>query len=199
MAKKAYVYNGSAWEDLASSISDLSSYATTVDLDDYQLKSVAGLTLINSTTVTAQSTVSFNNVFSATYDNYLILMTLSGGSGVDLTYRMTLGGTPNSTASSYVAQRIVVSSTSVNGLRITENKGFIGNIETVRSVTRLEMFMPFKAEPTLVLSENNTALSGGYIYDTHGSHNQAISYDGITIYPSSGTITGNIRVYGYQN
>ena len=199
MAKKAYVYNGSAWEDLASSISDLSSYATTVDLDDYQLKSVAGLTLINSTTVTAQSTVSFNDVFSATYDNYLILMTLSGGSGVDLTYRMTLGGTPNSTASSYVAQRIVVSSTSVNGLRITENQGFIGNIETVRSVTRLEMFMPFKAEPTLVLSENNTALSGGYIYDTHGSHNQAISYDGITIYPSSGTITGNIRVYGYQN
>jgi hypothetical protein len=25
------------------------------------------------------------------------------------------------------------------------------------------------------------------------------SFDGITIYPSSGTITGTIRVYGYKN
>ena len=182
-------------KDGAEAIKDLGD---AIDATVFGLPSGA-LALINTTTVTAQSTVSFNDVFSATYDNYLILMTLSGGSGVDINYRMTLGGTPNSTASSYVAQRIVVSSTSVNGLRITENKGFIGNIETVRSVTRLEMFMPFKAEATLVLSQNNTALSGGYVYDTHGSHNQAISYDGITIYPSSGTITGNIRVYGYQN
>ena len=32
-----------------------------------------------------------------------------------------------------------------------------------------------------------------------GSHSLATAYDGMTIYPPSGTITGSVRVYGYRN
>jgi hypothetical protein len=30
------------------------------------------------------------------------------------------------------------------------------------------------------------------------NHTQATSYDGFTVFPASGTITGKIFVYGYQ-
>jgi hypothetical protein len=31
------------------------------------------------------------------------------------------------------------------------------------------------------------------------AHDVATAYDGFTIFPSSGTIAGTIRVYGYKN
>jgi hypothetical protein len=30
-------------------------------------------------------------------------------------------------------------------------------------------------------------------------HSTAAAYDGFTLFPASGNITGNVRVYGYQN
>jgi hypothetical protein len=36
-------------------------------------------------------------------------------------------------------------------------------------------------------------------FDYAGGHSTATSYDGITLYPVSGTFTGVVRIYGYAN
>jgi hypothetical protein len=41
--------------------------------------------------------------------------------------------------------------------------------------------------------------SGAYIYEIAGQHTLSTSYDGISIYPASGTETITARVYGYKN
>jgi len=196
MAKKAYVYNGNSWEDLASSISDLSSYATTVDLDDYQLKSVAGLTLINTTTVTAQSTVSFNNVFSATYENYLILATYTVGADTDLNFRLRVAGV-DASAANYTT--IILDNTgSITAARLTSQTntrlGPARNGVVMRS--RADIFSPSLAVSTTLMARTVSVPVDNQI---GGSQDAATAYDGFTLYPGSSTITGTIRIYGYKS
>ena len=196
MAKKAYVYNGNSWEGLASSISDLSSYATTVDLDDYQLKSVAGLTLINTTTVTAQSTVSFNNVFSATYENYLILATYTVGADTDLNFRLRVAGV-DASAANYTT--IILDNTgSITAARLTSQTntrlGPARNGVVMRS--RADIFSPSLAVSTTLMARTVSVPVDNQI---GGSQDAATAYDGFTLYPGSSTITGTIRIYGYKS
>jgi len=201
MAKKAYVYNGSAWEDLASSISDLSSYATTVNLDNYQLKSVAGLTLINTTTFSAVSSQSINDAFSATYDNYLILIGATGSTtNQDINFRLRISSTDN-TSAVYSRSSLYQSSTTVSGQRLTGITSWIGIFDAqsgVKQSGRLLIFNPFIVEYTSAIQDAVGAPNGN-VEQTRRTFGTTVttSYTGFTVFPTAGTITGTVSVYGY--
>jgi hypothetical protein len=79
-------------------------YANIADLGDaidatvFGLPS-AGISLINTTTLSAVSSQSFNDVFSATYNNYYIQMTLNGSTtSQDVNLRLRVSGADNSSA-----------------------------------------------------------------------------------------------------
>ena len=55
MAKKSYVFDGSAWVDLASSNTDLSSYSTTSQMNT-AIAAKKGMTLLSTTTLSGAST-----------------------------------------------------------------------------------------------------------------------------------------------
>ena len=201
MAKKAYVYNGSAWEDLASSVSDLSSYATTVDLDDYQLKSVAGLTLINTTTFSAVSSQSINDVFSATYDNYKILLNfqLTSG-GAQLTkMRFRVAGTDNTSANNYWSQYLNDSNggayleTGSAQTSLELGYGYAGGLMQ----QEINIFRPFLAQRSQYTT-TQVAITGtlNITRMTTGTLNLDTSFTGFTIFPAASTITGTVSVYG---
>ena len=206
MAKKAYVYNGSAWEDLASSTSDLSSYATTVDLDDYQLKSVAGLTLITTATFSAVAAASINDCFSGTYKNYKVMFNETAQSANALIYfRLRNAGSDRATSEYYNATQGLTYGNGAANLTSQQSVGYIGEGwgPGIRNKYSLDVFEPFTAgEQTLVNGTSNGAtVAAGSIsgYSVRFYYDLANTNDGLTIYPASGTISGTIRVYGYQD
>lgn len=162
--------------------------------------SAGGLTLIATSSPSAQGSVSFNSVFSATYDNYLIVMRLARSGAASINARYRLSGTDASGAN-YNAQWAFGSTTTAgadsNTAQTSANiVGSAGGADN--STTTLTISSPAIAAPT-----NSTNLSsylnGQVIYSNSAYHSLSTAYDGITIFPSAGTITGTIRIYGYAN
>ena len=199
MAKKAYVYNGSAWEDLASSVSDLSGYATTVDLDDYQLKSASGLTLIKTQVIgTAVTSVTVTDAFSATYDNYFIA--IAGGAGVG-TSLVSLSLQLGTTATGYNGSLVYSTYTSASVLILVHNSAaswlYTGGAETNGIQWSADIFAPFLAKNSRLSTVYGMPELAGVF---NGVLTNTTSYTDFTIATPSGNLTGGtIRVYGYQN
>jgi len=162
-----------------------------------------GLTQVANATFTAQSTVSIDNVFTSAYSNYVILTTLVPSTLTDLNFRLRTGGADNTTANYNNLLQILnnanVFGTSFNAARIF---GYFGRINTSGKYTsRMEIFEPNLATPTNIQTDYQRA-------DGTSNSQMGVSvdifqlntiFDGISIYPLLGTITGNIRIYGYRN
>jgi hypothetical protein len=158
----------------------------------------AGMVLLNTTSFSGVSSQSINDVFSATYDNYRIIVTGVSVSGPALGARLRVGGTDNSTASSYVIQTLLANSTGVSGSRVTDSQWFFGNmgISLVNGYC-IDLFDPFKASATGFSSFLSRSDSGAFLQIHSGTHNQTVSYTGFTLLPGS-SITGSVSVYGYN-
>lgn len=144
------------------------------------------------------SSVSLNDVFSATYDNYKVLLTISGAN-VTGTMRFRVSGADNSTAN-YNLQTLRVTGTTIDGGRSTGQTSFtnIGGVATVEMPVEMTITYPFATAKTgiSVYASNSDDLSritgmGGYFDAT-------TSFTGFSLIPSSGTITGTVRIYGYN-
>lgn len=160
--------------------------------------SATGLTLISTTTIgTTVSSVTVTDAFSATYDNYKII--ISGGVGSnDTELGMILGAT---VAGYYEARwgigygggALVAYGTS-NGAKWTD----VGVARSTNGIDmNMDIFSPFIAKNTYFdarrISTNQTFKVQGYLANT-------TSYTGFTVSPIAGTLTGGtIRVYGYTN
>jgi hypothetical protein len=147
---------------------------------------VGGLVHINTTAFSAVASQSFNNVFSATYDNYLIVCYANMVNAAQLRFRLRAGGSDNSTASSYVfatAENFYAPSYSDAGL----SNGFAMNL-----------LRPFLAQRTVGvnLGINSGTASADLARPFH--HTQTVSYDGFTIFAQSGNMSGEVSIYGYR-
>jgi hypothetical protein len=163
------------------------------DLDVEWGTASSGLTLINSTSFSAVSSQSLNNVFSSTYDNYQIVLRLVGTTSIALRARLRVSGSDNSTASSYTSQEVRGSSTTAAAFQTIDSFFQIGYASDEPSNFNLTFFKPFVAVKTSFIGLGGRLDRMAAI---NGFHNQTTSYDGITIIPESSTITGDISVYG---
>jgi hypothetical protein len=161
----------------------------------------SGLIHINTQTFSAVASLSLDNVFSATYTNYKVFLTVFGSTEQVLSMRMRVGGTDNS-AGSYNRQILEASSTTVSASRATNQTSWpIGQMRSdtnVRSGYDLTVFNPFNAINTM-LKADSVEISGGAdtnrFYNYTNVHKVNTSYDGFTIFVA-GTMTGEISVYG---
>ena len=152
--------------------------------------------------VTSQS---LNDVFSATYDNYRILIDLDGTTSTDseLRLRFRVSGTDdtsNNYAQAYVgldqaggANNLSGSGTSLQILRTESTAG------SHFYSASLDIFRPQKAEITVgsVLSSGVTAAGNYSSFNGAFLHNVATAYTGITFFAGF-NIAGKVRVYGYN-
>lgn len=148
------------------------------------------------------SSVSLNNCFSASYDNYLILIEATHSAGSQgFMLRMRASGT-DATGSNYNIQRFESNGTSNTSGRVSNaSSGAFGYVSNLgKSCYTINLFAPFKAESTMYTQlQQYKATSSLEQQFTSGNHLVSTSYDGITIFPeTSGTITGYISVYGYN-
>jgi len=165
------------------------------------------LTYVGGASFSGSSSQSLNNVFSSTYDNYLILTNLdSVSTGANIIYRMRASGT-DSTASYYsniIYNELSAGGTTFGNVSVVNGSGWkVGDLSSGGQPTgwTMTLFNPYRTVTTTFESgSHGYNYNGTNIYQsfTGGYHGVGgTSYDGITIFPASGTFTGSIRVYGY--
>jgi hypothetical protein len=159
-----------------------------------------GLVFIASAAPSAVSSVSINNCFSATYQNYLIIFRLDRSAAGQLGARYRLSGTDASGAN-YNSQIVFAAGTGAGGITNTGQTSATVLGDAGGGDANMGMFVvsnPAAAVPTYFTSNasyaGSTVALAGSAY-----HSVSTAYDGITFFPAAGTITGTIRVYGYAN
>jgi hypothetical protein len=159
-----------------------------------------GVTVSNATvSFSASSAVNVNGVYSATYRNYKVLINISSSSQVILSYRLRVSGSDNNTAN-YSEQRLIADSTSLLGVRATgQTSGTIGQmVLSDFSFFDCNFFQPFDTTKTGLMVTGTTFVGGSYITNLAGQFGATTSFDGFSIFPVSGTITGTLSVYGFR-
>lgn len=165
-----------------------------------------GMHLINATTFTTASAVSLNNVFSATYDSYRIkfLMTSCTANG-NLYMHVRAGGTDLSSGNVYAYAGWYAGSGGASGMagyNVGGNEMIVGYHNNVvpRLTSNIELDLPYVATTTLMTYSGQGYDGSNYVSRNGGGEVvNTGQYDGFTIFPSSGTLTGMVKVYGYRN
>lgn len=159
---------------------------------------------ISTTDFSAQSSVSIEGAFSATYSHYLIVRNLLHSAGnQNLLVRLRVGGADDS-GTNYRRQYISAGSTSVSGQRDTGQTSWVPGLGEMESAAfgwaQLRISNPFEAVRTTAWIDNSGAASGNItIQRTVMAHDLETSYTGLTVFPqTSGTITGSISCYGLK-
>jgi hypothetical protein len=176
------IYNGSAW--------------TPVGQDPT-------IQFINSTTFSTATTVSLDDVFTSTYNNYKILVNITASSvnGAQLNLRTRTAASPpaDETGSNYRNGEYKVGAANSQAAASTNNSlltnGTLGLISSTSGFgVEINMFNPFTAERTKYVALG----AGGNLQLTGVAMIVTTSYGGLTIFPSSGNITGTMTVYGIK-
>jgi hypothetical protein len=187
---------------LASEVTNLSGYYTKGEIDtNFRTKASTGLVLLNTTSFSGVSSANFpDGTFSATYQNYRIVINAILNSGTATLYgRLRVGGSDN-TSSVYQIQRLISSGSSTPA---SYNSGDttlwddFGALATVPIPQSVDLFQPFEATPTVFSSIYKTGSSGANLRCMTGNHSNSTSFDSLSIIASTGTITGTMSAYGY--
>ena len=155
-----------------------------------------GLVLLNTTSFSAVASQSINDVFSATYDNYNILIKSVGVTNNSETYiRYRVSGADNTTNSyQNFLPRWTSGGFTTFDLSLS-NQSIIGRSDDTITTTNFDIFSPFLTERTTAFGQNfcDTQVTWGGMQFTGTT-----SFTGFTIYPGSSTFTGTVSVYGYN-
>lgn len=161
------------------------------------------LQFITSATGSAASSISVSGCFSASYDHYLVMRNLLGSAaGNNLTVRLRSGST-DETGANYRMQEVYASSTTITGGRSTAQTSWLSAFGTTETTSigfaQLWISNPFAAVRTTAWSNFGYTYTTGPTIDSQVlAHDLATSYDGLTVLPSAGTLTGSIFIYGLK-
>jgi hypothetical protein len=158
----------------------------------------SGMTLISTTTLSSSGNFNINGCFSSTYDNYRVIFSSLQGSAASFMSMGLRTGSTNATANykfgGYVVEYgtfTVNATTAASTARISYVDW--GSTTTTNSAYIFDFFNPFKT--------TNTNFSGMMAKDAAmnyqaGTHAVATSYDSLWFTIDSGTLSGNISIYG---
>lgn len=197
MAKKARVWTGTEFVELASAQTDLTAYSTTAQMNTAITAGVGLVPILTQTIGTAVSSVTVSNAFSATYDAYKIIITGSGVHSGGSNITLKLGA---STTGYYYSGFLMSYSTGSTSALYGSNQAnflYAGYGTTATRIFDVDLINPGTANYTIYESKYTAIADATY---QQGIHQVATAYTDFTITAGSGTMTGGtIRVYGYKN
>lgn len=161
----------------------------------------SGLVLLATSTFSAQTQVIIDNVFSATYNNYVFIFDGFCSTRADLQYQLRVGGA-NDSSSLYQRQLVNISNNGFTGARLTNQpNGFLGYIGGSLNFIEGHIAQPFiSSAATATLVKSNLIMGTSIEFGVEaGGYNANKSFTGIRVYPATGNITGSIRIYGMRN
>ena len=175
---------------------------TPTSVDKTGTGSTATISANGSVSFSACATLSLNGVFSADYDNYMIVFRYKTSASGGWYWRLRVAGTDNSTASSYTDQQLRANGTAVTGTRAANAESYLANGDNTYDAGFIHfVYGPYLAQPTAGRTVTIDPASGAYIQDSAHTHNQSTAYDGFTYVPwgASGiTAGGRVAVYGMR-
>jgi hypothetical protein len=159
----------------------------------WQAVGASGLVFITSGSMTLGSALSFDNCFSATYANYLIMLTHTAGNNLTMRLRASAA---DITAANYDLQGFFIT----GGAQTLQN----ANSQTSWTVTNgsgysqpmINLGNPFAATNT-AFTANYQRTDSSIFQVVGGRYNATTSADGFSILGTSATVTA--RVYGIAN
>jgi hypothetical protein len=153
------------------------------------------------TTASSVNSVSFNGVFSSTYVNYLIVYNeLIGSTTLQTQMRLRASGTDTSGTAYFMSgYRQAWGSGSSGGYGENGGNNWGVNIQTgntYKDGSTINVFSPNVAVNTTFTTVFVGNESAGF---NGGVHNSSTQFDGFTILPSTGSLSGIFRTYGISN
>ncbi len=179
----------------AASLNDNLAYAVTVPA-----AVPGGLVFISATTIgTTVSSVEVTGAFSATYDNYQIMVS-GGAASATGTILLKLGAT---TTGYYTGSSRTIYSSGV-GQSLATNNGssftYAGSHSSNGINSTIQLLGPQLAIRTTFSSQSASTINNEVSQFGAGFLDNATQYTAFTLLPTSGTFTGGtIRVYGFAN
>jgi len=166
----------------------------------------SGLVLLNTTSFSGVASQAVNSCFSATYDNYRVVVnidSISSTGAAILNVRFGTSGTPNTNAS-YNLKGVYVDSAAATFLIQTgATSAYIvtvpGNTTTEMNA-QFDVINPFTTKNTVFNGfGSGSRTQANFRNQTYSGHFDATtSFTDIIILPSANNITGSISVYGYN-
>jgi len=166
----------------------------------------AGMILLNTTSFSGVASTAVNSVFSATYQNYKIVFTLTSATA-DTTIKAKLrSGVTDNSASFYnfAMPGLTNGGSAANESSSPSSGGFLVTYSDSTALNfssaSIDLYKPFLAvitTGTIVMTNSSfsnvlRANAGGWW------HEVASSFDGINFISDSGNITGEVSIYGYN-
>jgi hypothetical protein len=161
----------------------------------------SGLVLLNTTSFSAVASQSFNDVFSATYENYRIVGTLAGSGTLNLLFRFRVAGSDNSTSNytySFGRARSTDFQTTFSGASQTSAQiGVVAQTTNAKMPFSFDIYQPFASFYSCGLGfqqdNSNAAQNMGGWYFVGNT-----SFTGFSLITSTGTMSGEVSIYGYN-
>jgi hypothetical protein len=166
-----------------------------------------GLVFITGASFSAVASVSLpTNTFSATYKNYKLIFSVTDCSANNINYlRYRAAGSDLTTG--YFSSSLVFTdqNTTSNIVVFNQAQATIGYQITASRPNFYDMtlYNPLSTADEIIMSY--TGASGVAAYNAGGvvvgtaMRSSGTAIDSLTVYPSTGTITGEYKVYGYSN
>lgn len=159
-----------------------------------------------SVTLTAANTFSLNGVFTSDFSVYEVLFSFpTTSANLTINVRLRAAGTDDS-GSVYDVQSLAsngASATPVAANLLAATSWVVTSATGTRlHVGNIVLYQPFEAMPTLMETRSFSTLNPATAATTtaltlrSGLHRNSTSFDGITIIPSGGTLTGTVAVFG---
>jgi hypothetical protein len=161
----------------------------------------AGMVLLNTTSFSGVSSQSVNDVFSANYNVYKIMLDVSTSSAItDFNIRLRVGGADTSTGI-YRRQYIAFGGTGVSAVREVNQTSWTGvarGESSRNSSNDISIYNPFETVPTTAYSFWSDTNAGNInAQSLFFGINDTVSYTGLTVICSA-NMTGSISVYGFN-
>jgi hypothetical protein len=163
-----------------------------------------GLTHIRSTSFASGTVFNFNNVFSAKYTNYLVIIddVINASGLASLNYRFRNGGTDRTDAGySYTNQFWGLGTGSLTNTSAgSQTSGFLTGTRT-GSPARLvcNFYSPFRSDrfSALTIQGSGFVTNVTQLLSSFNAHG-ALTNDGFSLISSSGNISGKVTIFGYK-
>jgi hypothetical protein len=167
-------------------------------------RSPFGSTLVASRSYSAQSSVAIDNVFTSEFQFYdIYLSNVSSDAGPTFSARLRSGSpAADLSTSTYGNQHILAQGSAVTGaLTQPSTEWFLSQLRANANNAQLvTIFNPFAATNTSILHQGFYTSSGNALdvrfFLGASNNSSALSYHGIRFFPSTGTISGEITIYG---
>lgn len=157
-----------------------------------------GLKYVGQVAAAASSSVIFNNVFTSANSYYRLVFSGTTSADIYLLIRMRAAGSDNTSANYLYGYVQGVSAGASSAAATGQTSANLTTVNTEGGHCSVDIYSPADAVATRFQSIGGKNTTTPFWVSYYGVHNVASAFDGMTIYTSSGTVTGTFRLYAYQ-